>query len=614
MATLGGTGPGRADDGSLQAAAIGGDGHAFAELYDRHEQRVYGFCLRVLASPDDAADATQETFVRMLQRLPKLEGRELNFVAYVLTTARHVCYDMIGSRRTIEPVAEAPEPPISTPGSLEEDPERAALLGATREQVEVAVAALPARQREVLALREVECLSYDEIAEIMEIRENAVAQLISRARIKLREVLRGSALASIEAASPDCDRALPLIAMRQDGQHSSELDWLRSHLAACATCRTREAAMQEAGVSYRILIPVVVVIWLRHATIARAAEYLRVDWSEVAAAGAGSDAGAGAGAGGAGAGGAGAAGAGAAGAAGAGAAGAAGAGAARADAIAPGGARPGTNGPRGRLRRMITGRRPEAALAITAFLAVLLLLTGSLGDRLFVGSLRASATTPSPPAQFAAPVQIRERHPARHPPPRRRAATGPGIRHAGATTVTHPSTAVPVAADRGGARTHRTRTTHRARGVATSTSTAPTTRPSIAPATTPSTTTTTIPKITAATTPTNPSTTPATTPATSPRTTPATSPGTTTTSRPTTTTPAATTPTATTPTTSTTTPTTATTTTPTTAAATTPTATTPTTTTPTTATTTTPTTATTTTPTTGTTTTTPRCTPFTPAC
>jgi RNA polymerase sigma factor (sigma-70 family) len=488
MATLGGTGPGTADDGSLQAAAIGGDGRAFAELYDRHEQRVYGYCLRVLGSPHDAADATQETFLRMLQRLPALEGRELNFVAYVLTTARHACYDMIASRRTVDPVAEAPEPFVSTRGSVEEDPERAALLAATREQVEVAVAALPARQREVLALREVECLSYDEIAEIMEIRANAVAQLISRARIRLRELVRRSALGSIEATSPDCDRALPLIAMRQDDERSSELDWLQSHLSACATCRARQAAMQEAGVSYRLLLPAVPAIWLRHAAIARAAEYLGVDWSEVASA-RGVDA--------------------------AGSAGQAGAArsAEQADAMALDAAGPGTDVAPVRLRRVTARRRGGAVLAIATFLAVLLWLTGSLSDRLFVRSAPSDFTAPSPSSQFTAPAQGRRQPLGRHarsrgviqPAPAGRlrglssgpAVSGSGAAPAGRTLVSQPSTTSLSAATTGGSTTKASTGTHHASGSGTTTTAPATSTTTTAPATS---TTTTAPATSTTTT------------------------------------------------------------------------------------------------------------------
>jgi RNA polymerase sigma-70 factor (ECF subfamily) len=273
------------DDVELATLAVSGEGQAFATLYDRHERRVYGFCLRMLADEDAAADATQETFMRLLVRLPALRGRDLNFIAYALTTARHACYDALAARARVRPVADAPEPGGPEPGAVELDPERSALLRSTREEVGAANAKLPPRQREVLALRELEQLSYDDIGAVMELNANAVAQLISRARIGLRDLLRGGQLASIAAFSPDCARALPLLARMQDAERAAgdELDWLRSHLAGCDRCRLSRAAMEEAGVSYRALGPIVVLAWLRRSTIARAAELVNADWSTLAA-------------------------------------------------------------------------------------------------------------------------------------------------------------------------------------------------------------------------------------------------------------------------------------------------------------------------------------------
>jgi RNA polymerase sigma-70 factor (ECF subfamily) len=276
--------PGARGDDELARAAVAGEGQAFAELYDRHEQRVYGFCLRLLGNPADAADATQETFMRLLKRLPALDGRELNFVAYVFTAARHACYDIIEGRRRVELSGEEIEASGPEQGAIDEDPERAAMLAATRELTERAHARLPERQREVLALRELEGLSYEQIGEVLELKPNAVAQLISRARIKLAELVRGDALESVAGVTPDCDRALPLLARGQDSQtlDGEDGNWLLAHLRDCATCRVRESAMQEAGVSYRSLAPIVPLVWLRHATIARAAELVGADWSELA--------------------------------------------------------------------------------------------------------------------------------------------------------------------------------------------------------------------------------------------------------------------------------------------------------------------------------------------
>ena len=283
----------RAQEAQLARRAADGDSAAFATLYDRYEQRIFTFCQRLTGSADDAADATQEAFVSMLERLPGLTDRDLNFGAYLFTTARHSAYRVMEKRRKAEPTEVLPERGASgggfgagmdpDQGDPEEDPERKALVEGQQEQVRAAHARLPERQREVLVLRELEEMSYDEIAEIMDMNRNSVAQLISRARIKLRDELRGEALASIATTSAECEKALPLIAMRDDGQLTDplELAWLDQHLAGCDTCRASVEAMHEAGVSYRSMAPIVVFAWLRQESIAKAAEHMGFDWSDV---------------------------------------------------------------------------------------------------------------------------------------------------------------------------------------------------------------------------------------------------------------------------------------------------------------------------------------------
>ena len=277
-----------AEETRLARLAAAGDGAAFATLYDRYESRIYNFCSRLLGSPDDAADATQDAFLKVLQRLPKLEGRELNFSAYLFTAARNASYDMIGKRKKATPVDEIPEhgggEGAREPGDLDLDPERTSMLDSQQAEIRAANGRLPERQREVLALRELEDKSYDEIAEIMDMNRNSVAQLISRARIKLRDELRGSALASVAVSSPDCERALPLITARGDGQLTDAGDaaWLEEHLGGCDTCKVSEQAMEEAGTSYRAWLPLVPILWLRRETIAKAGELVGADWSRIA--------------------------------------------------------------------------------------------------------------------------------------------------------------------------------------------------------------------------------------------------------------------------------------------------------------------------------------------
>jgi DNA-binding CsgD family transcriptional regulator len=164
-----------------------------------------------------------------------------------------------------------------------DDPTRNVLLDAQQEEIRRAHAQLPVRQREVLALRELGGLSYDEIAATMDLNRNSVAQLLSRARLNLRAHLRAGALGSVAAAGPDCERALPLLAAQQDGQLDDAGDgrWLRAHLTACDTCGVAREAMAEAGASYRLWVPVAAAPWLFKATMARAAEAIGADWSDV---------------------------------------------------------------------------------------------------------------------------------------------------------------------------------------------------------------------------------------------------------------------------------------------------------------------------------------------
>ena len=300
------------DETALAHAAAAGDGQAFATLYERYEGRAFNLCLRITNSREDAADAVQDAFLNVMRRLPSMGDRELNFGSYLFTAARNACYDLMAKSKRSDPTDEIPETAAHMSGGggfgfepedPEDDPERGRLLEAQQEEIREANGRLPERQREALALCELEEMSYDEIADIMDMNRNSVAQLISRARIKLRDELRGGALATIAASTEECERALPLIAMQDDGQldeGSEDAAWLAEHMAGCDTCQLSRDAMQEAGTSYRAWTPVAASPFLMKEVMAHAAELTGSDWSEtiaerVAARGAAGGAGAAAG-------------------------------------------------------------------------------------------------------------------------------------------------------------------------------------------------------------------------------------------------------------------------------------------------------------------------------
>lgn len=124
---------------------------------------------------------------------------------------------------------------------------------AWRDEVLAAIARLPERQRAALELRESKGLSYEQIAATLGTGAGSVGQLLERARINLYDELRGTALASVAAPSAECERALPLIAARQDRELASSSEdaaWLGAHLSGCDRCRLAAEQMGDASALY----------------------------------------------------------------------------------------------------------------------------------------------------------------------------------------------------------------------------------------------------------------------------------------------------------------------------------------------------------------------------
>ncbi|HEY6651276.1 MAG TPA: sigma-70 family RNA polymerase sigma factor, partial [Actinomycetota bacterium] len=75
-----------------------GDTDAFERLVERHRQRVYNLCLRVLGDPEDAADAVQDTFLSVLTKLRQFRG-DAAFTTWMHRVAVNACYDLSRKRR-----------------------------------------------------------------------------------------------------------------------------------------------------------------------------------------------------------------------------------------------------------------------------------------------------------------------------------------------------------------------------------------------------------------------------------------------------------------------------------------------------------------------------------
>lgn len=177
--------PPHLDDNECIARAQRGDVVAFSQLVTRHQDRIYRFLVRLTRSPDDARELTQETFLNAYQALARWRP-EARFTTWLFHIARNQSYDWLRRHKRVDFVAWGDEQdlgladPAPTPDATLETVQR--LRGLER-----ALARLPTDHREILLLREIEEMSYEEIAEVLGIGLGTVKSRIARARAGLLE-------------------------------------------------------------------------------------------------------------------------------------------------------------------------------------------------------------------------------------------------------------------------------------------------------------------------------------------------------------------------------------------------------------------------------------------
>ncbi len=171
-------------DKALVERFQGGDHDAFDELYSIYKGRVFRFCKSRLGDTDDAEDATQEAFVRAWRSLKNLDG-EKRFYPWLSVIASHICTDVIRARSRNE----------TRGGSLDfaavdPDPSETVVRSQNQEFVHVALGRLSDRHQRVLQMREVNELTYEEIANAEGVRISTVESLLFRARQALKREIQ----------------------------------------------------------------------------------------------------------------------------------------------------------------------------------------------------------------------------------------------------------------------------------------------------------------------------------------------------------------------------------------------------------------------------------------
>lgn len=178
-----------ARDAELVTRSKAGDLEAFGELVRRYQKPVFRIVLRMVKSPDDADDLTQDTFVRAHRGLRTFKD-EFDFHPWLYRIAVNQAINFLNKRKRQAAVdlEGVPERDIKS-GPEPESPLQSASRQEMLERLESALARLPEEQRTVFLLRVQEGLSYEEIAETMETPKGTVMSRLARARMALRKYM-----------------------------------------------------------------------------------------------------------------------------------------------------------------------------------------------------------------------------------------------------------------------------------------------------------------------------------------------------------------------------------------------------------------------------------------
>lgn len=202
-------------DRDAVAGARRGDPEAFRVLVERYQGRAYRLALRVLRDEERARDAVQDAFLKAYVNLDRFEGRS-SFYTWLYRLVMNLCLDARRRDRSSRIIA-TPEStdleqlgaPDSRPADEmifrehEEGPSEALDRGQLREALAKAIDDLPDAARETLILREVEGLSYAEIAAALAIPKGTVMSRLHYARRRVQELLRqGGMIDTTAAAEP----------------------------------------------------------------------------------------------------------------------------------------------------------------------------------------------------------------------------------------------------------------------------------------------------------------------------------------------------------------------------------------------------------------------------
>jgi RNA polymerase sigma-70 factor (ECF subfamily) len=186
------------DDLTLVKRVRSGDQRAFRLLVERYQRKVYAVALGMLKDKDEAMDVSQEAFVKVYKYLEHFKG-DSSFYTWLYRITTNICIDVLRKKggahgeqvefdETVQ--MDLSEANIGALGSrLGTNPQKSALRRELGEKIQAALQEVPEKHRAILLLREVEGMSYEELARTLEIPKGTVMSRLFHARAKVQKIL-----------------------------------------------------------------------------------------------------------------------------------------------------------------------------------------------------------------------------------------------------------------------------------------------------------------------------------------------------------------------------------------------------------------------------------------
>jgi RNA polymerase sigma factor (sigma-70 family) len=241
-------------DQELVLTAQDGSTEAFEALYRRHAPAAWRVAQAVTRNPDDASDAVAEAFTRVFKALPSRRlGAGVAFRPYLLAAVRNAAIDGLRKSGRLRPTDEMDNLDGHAVGA---GPSERLMVGDDRLKMAEAFAALPERWRSVLWMTEVEEMPARDVAKLLGLTANGVAQLAVRARAGLRDRYLQAHVRN--HARPTCVHTVEhLGAYVGGGLAPRDIAKVDQHLAGCADCRNRLVEVEDFGSTLRrIAMPI----------------------------------------------------------------------------------------------------------------------------------------------------------------------------------------------------------------------------------------------------------------------------------------------------------------------------------------------------------------------